>query len=95
MGLKDVAALAEVVVDAAGSASSGQADVLDRYQRWPRFDTLGDGARHHSLNSLFSNESTLLRTVADMGLPRRSRAAAEEPVHPPGRGFCQAKVPRC
>jgi len=34
MGLKDVASLAEVVVDAARlGMDRGQADVLDRYQR--------------------------------------------------------------
>ena len=88
MGLKDVAALAEVVVDAARLGMDlGQADVLDRYQRWRRFDTMAMGLATNSLNLLFSNELTLLRTVRDIGLgPGRPRAAAEEPVHPPGRG---------
>jgi 2-octaprenyl-6-methoxyphenol hydroxylase len=69
MGLKDVAALAEVVVDAARlGIDIGQADVLDRYQRWRRFDTMAMGLATNSLNFLFSNESTLLRTVRDIGL---------------------------
>ena len=91
MGLKDVAALAEVVVDAARlGIDLGQADVLERYQRWRRFDTMAMGLATNSLNFLFSNQSTLLRTVRDIGLgPRRSRAAAEKPVHPPGRGPCR------
>src|SRR5580700_7076484 len=39
LGLKDVAALAEVIVDAARlGIDPGQADVLERYQRWRRFD---------------------------------------------------------
>jgi 2-octaprenyl-6-methoxyphenol hydroxylase len=69
MGLKDIAALAEVVVDAARlGIDLGQADVLERYQRWRRFDTMAMGLATNSLNLLFSNESTLLRSVRDIGL---------------------------
>ena len=75
MGLKDVAALAEVVVDAARLGMDlGQADVLDRYQRWRRFDTMAMGLATNSLNLLFSNKSTLLRTVRDIGLGLVDRA---------------------
>ena len=69
MGLRDVAALAEVVVDAARLGRDiGQFDVLERYQRWRRFDTMAMGLATNSLNVLFSNRSTLLRTVRDIGL---------------------------
>ncbi|HTO65922.1 MAG TPA: ubiquinone biosynthesis hydroxylase [Bradyrhizobium sp.] len=69
MGLKDVAALAEVIVDAARLGSDfGAADVLERYQRWRRFDTMAMGFATNSLNVLFSNKSTLLRSVRDIGL---------------------------
>ena len=69
MGLKDVAALAETIVDAARlGMDPGQADVLDRYQRWRRFDTMAMGLATNSLNLLFSNQSTLLRSVRDIGL---------------------------
>ncbi|MDE2379470.1 ubiquinone biosynthesis hydroxylase [Bradyrhizobium sp.] len=75
MGLKDVAALAEVVVDAARLGMDiGQADVLERYQRWRRFDTMAMGLATNSLNFLFSNESTLLRTLRDIGLGLVDRA---------------------
>jgi 2-octaprenyl-6-methoxyphenol hydroxylase len=75
MGLKDVAALAEVVVDAARlGIDPGQVDVLERYQRWRRFDTMAMGFATNSLNFLFSNESTLLRTVRDIGLGLVDRA---------------------
>jgi 2-octaprenyl-6-methoxyphenol hydroxylase len=75
MGLKDVAALAEVIVDAARLGMDlGQADVLDRYQRWRRFDTVAMGLATNSLNVLFSNESRLLRTVRDIGLGLVDRA---------------------
>jgi 2-octaprenyl-6-methoxyphenol hydroxylase len=69
MGLKDVAALAEVLVDAARlGLDIGEASVIERYQRWRRFDTMAMGVATNSLNFLFSNKSTLLRTVRDIGL---------------------------
>lgn len=69
MGLKDIAALAETIVDAARlGIDFGQADVLERYQRWRRFDTMAMGAATNALNLLFSNQSTLLRNVRDIGL---------------------------
>jgi len=75
MGLRDVAALAEVVVDAARlGIDIGQADVLDRYQRWRRFDTMAMGLATNSLNFLFSNKSSLLRAVRDIGLGLVDRA---------------------
>ncbi|MEA2888905.1 MAG: 2-octaprenyl-6-methoxyphenol hydroxylase [Bradyrhizobium sp.] len=69
LGLKDIAALAEVIVDAARlGIDLGQADVLERYQRWRRFDTMAMGLATNSLNLLFSNKSALLRSVRDIGL---------------------------
>ena len=69
MGLKDVAALAEVVVDAARlGLDFGEQGVLERYQRWRRFDTVAMGVATNALNGLFSNESALLRSVRDIGL---------------------------
>src|SRR5882724_6983299 len=69
MGLKDVAALAEVVVDAARlGIDLGQADVLERYQRWRRFDTMAMGIATDGLNRLFSNRSAVLRLARDVGL---------------------------
>jgi 2-octaprenyl-6-methoxyphenol hydroxylase len=69
MGLKDVAALAEVVVDAARlGLDPGSATVLERYQRWRRFDTVAMGIATDGLNRLFSNHSDLLRAARDIGL---------------------------
>jgi 2-octaprenyl-6-methoxyphenol hydroxylase len=69
MGLRDVAALAEAIVDAArlGLDPAG-ADVLERYQRWRRFDTMAMGVATDGLNRLFSNHSDALRLVRDLGL---------------------------
>jgi 2-octaprenyl-6-methoxyphenol hydroxylase len=69
MGLRDVAALAEVLVDAARLGFDlGAADVLERYQRWRRFDTMTMGLATDGLNRLFSNRSATLRIVRDIGL---------------------------
>ncbi len=69
LGLRDVAALAEAVTDAARlGLDPGGADVLDRYQRWRRFDTMAMGVATDGLNRLFSNRSDLLRLMRDLGL---------------------------
>jgi 2-octaprenyl-6-methoxyphenol hydroxylase len=69
MGLKDVAALAEVIVEAARlGLDPGSADVLERYQRWRRFDTMAMGLATDGLNRLFSNRSDVLRLARDVGL---------------------------
>ncbi|HEX4040752.1 MAG TPA: ubiquinone biosynthesis hydroxylase [Xanthobacteraceae bacterium] len=69
MGLKDVAALAEVIVDAARlGLDPGAADTLERYQRWRRFDTMAMGLATDGLNRLFSNRSDVLRFARDIGL---------------------------
>src|ERR1700683_4542830 len=77
MGLKDVAALAEVVVDAARlGLDPGSAAVLERYQRWRRFDTMTMGFATDGLNRLFSNRSDLLRLARDVGLGMVDRLPA-------------------
>jgi 2-octaprenyl-6-methoxyphenol hydroxylase len=69
MGLKDVAALAETIVDAARlGLDPGSPVTLDRYQRWRRFDTMAMGVATDGLNRLFSNRSDALRVVRDVGL---------------------------
>jgi 2-octaprenyl-6-methoxyphenol hydroxylase len=69
MGLRDVAALAESVVDAVRlGLDPGSNAVLDRYQRWRRFDTMAMGVATDGLNRLFSNQSDILRLVRDVGL---------------------------
>ena len=69
MGLRDVAALAEAVADAARlGLDIGAPDVLERYQRWRRFDTAMMGVATDGLNRLFSNHSDVLRLTRDIGL---------------------------
>jgi 2-octaprenyl-6-methoxyphenol hydroxylase len=77
MGLRDVAALAEAVADAARlGLDSGCDDVLQRYQRWRRFDTAMMGVATDSLNGLFSNRSDALRLFRDVGLGLVERTPA-------------------
>jgi 2-octaprenyl-6-methoxyphenol hydroxylase len=69
MGLRDVAALAEAVADSARlGLDIGGPDVLERYQRWRRFDTMTMGVATDGLNRLFSNHSDVLRLARDLGL---------------------------
>jgi 2-octaprenyl-6-methoxyphenol hydroxylase len=77
LGLRDVAALAEAIVDAARlGLDPGGPDVLSRYQRWRRFDTMAMGVATDGLNRLFSNRSDALRIVRDIGLGLVDRAPA-------------------
>lgn len=69
LGLKDVAALAETIVDAARlGLDPGSEDVLDGYERARRFDTVAMGAVTDGLNRLFSNDATPIRLARDLGL---------------------------
>lgn len=69
MGLRDVAALAESIVDHVRlGLDPGSAVVLERYQRWRRFDTMAMGIATDGLNRLFSNRSDVLRLARDVGL---------------------------
>ncbi len=69
MGLRDVAALAEVLVDARRlGLDIGSAAVLARYQRWRRFDNTLMLAMTDGLNRLFSNDIGPVRLARDLGL---------------------------
>lgn len=69
LGLRDVAALAEVVVDAMRAGRDpGDPAVLDRYQRWRRVDTLTLIAATDGLNRLFSTALPPVQLVRDLGL---------------------------
>jgi 2-octaprenyl-6-methoxyphenol hydroxylase len=77
MGLRDVAALAEAVVDAVRlGLDPGDATVLERYQRWRRFDTMTMSVSTDGLNRLFSNRSDVLRLARDLGLGMVDRLPA-------------------
>ena len=69
LGFKDVAALAEVLAAARRLGEDiGALDVLERYERWRRFDTFRMGVVTDVLNRLFSNDMDVVRAVRDVGL---------------------------
>jgi 2-octaprenyl-6-methoxyphenol hydroxylase len=81
IGLKDVAALAETLVDAARLGSDiGSPDVLARYDRWRRPDALAMTSALDGLVRLFTARSGPVRLARDVGLglvdrmPRAKRA---------------------
>lgn len=75
LGLKDVAALAEVVVDALRlGLDHGGEEVLARYQAWRRFDTASMVAVTDGMNRLFSNDIAPVRAIRDFGLGLVDRA---------------------
>ena len=69
LGLRDVASLAEIAVDARRlGLDIGTADLLARYERWRRFDSVALAAMTDGLNRLFSNRSRTLAGMRDLGL---------------------------
>jgi 2-octaprenyl-6-methoxyphenol hydroxylase len=77
IGLRDVAALAEVAVESARlGLDLGSATVLQRYERWRRFDSAFSAVTMDGLNRLFSNDSAPLRAIRSLGLGLVDRAPA-------------------
>ena len=69
LGFRDVGALAEVLILAARRGEDlGAVDVLERYERWRRFDSTTLALGMDSVNRLFSNDNPLLRAGRDLGL---------------------------
>ncbi len=69
LGYRDVAALAETIVEAHRlGLDIGAEATLTRYQRWRRFDTMEMALATDGLNRLFSNDNPVLRIARDVGL---------------------------
>lgn len=69
LGLRDVAALAEVLVKARRRGEDmGMMNVLERYQEWRRFDTTALALSMDMVNRVFSNNNPLLRLTRDIGM---------------------------
>ena len=69
LGLKDAAALAETLLDAARLGRDlGALDTLKRYERWRRFDSVALAASTDAMNRLFSNDIAPLLHLRDLGL---------------------------
>lgn len=69
LGLRDVAVLAELIVDGRRlGLDIGNPDLLARYERWRRFDNTALAAVTDGLNRLFSNSLAPLALARDIGL---------------------------
>ena len=77
LGLKDVAALAEVLIEAARLGEDIGSDlVLERYARWRRFDNVSTSAIMDGFVRLFSNDNPVVRFVRDAGMGLFNRVPA-------------------
>jgi len=75
LGLRDVAALAEIVVDRLRlGLDPGAAEPLAEYQRLRRFDALTSGLGMDAMNRLFSTDFAAVRSLRDLGLRVVDRA---------------------
>jgi 2-octaprenyl-6-methoxyphenol hydroxylase len=82
LGLKDCAALAECVADGmALGLDPGDISILERYQRWRRFDNVSMALGMEFFDRLFSNDIAPLRAARSFGL------AAVNAVGPARRFF--------
>lgn len=69
LGLRDVGALAQVLVDARRRGEDiGTDAVLARYAEWRRFDTTTLAMATNTFNDLFSNDNPILRAGRDIGM---------------------------
>ena len=77
LGYRDVAVLAELIIDQHRlGLDIGAASLLEHYQRWRRFDSMSMTASTDLLNRLFSNDNgalSLLRRVGMSGVNRMPR----------------------
>lgn len=75
LGLRDVAALTEVIVDATRLGMDiGSETILGRYERWRRFDSAFSALVMDGLNRLFSSDNAPLRAFRDIGVGLVDRA---------------------
>ena len=95
MGLKDAAALAEVVVDARRIGEDwGVMLTLDRYARWRRFDAAALALATDVFTRLFSNDDPLARLVRGAGLSVVGRLASAKRLFVREAGGALGELPR-
>jgi 2-octaprenyl-6-methoxyphenol hydroxylase len=77
LGLRDVAALAEVLILARRRGEDpGSPAALEDYQRWRRFDATTLALGMDAVNRLFANDNPILRLSRDLGMGLISRLPA-------------------
>jgi len=95
MGLKDVAALAEVVVGAARLGEDiGSDAVLERYARWRSVDNMGVALATDAFTRLFSNNNPIVRAVRDAGMAAVNRIGPARRMFMAEAGGAAGDLPR-
>jgi 2-octaprenyl-6-methoxyphenol hydroxylase len=95
MGLKDVAALAEVLIEAARLGEDlGSESVLGRYARWRSVDNLGVALATDIFTRLFSNDHPMVRAVRDTGMALVNRIGPARRLFMAEAGGASGDLPR-
>jgi 2-octaprenyl-6-methoxyphenol hydroxylase len=95
MGLKDVAALAQVLTEAVRLGQDlGAALVLERYARWRSVDNLGVAVATDVFNRLFSNNSPIVRAARDAGMALVNRVGPARRLFMGEAGGAVGDLPR-
>jgi 2-octaprenyl-6-methoxyphenol hydroxylase len=96
LGLKDVAALAEIIVDTVRlGIDPGMQTELERYERWRRADTVQLAMLTDGLNRLFRPDIAPLRLIRSLGLGLVNRSvAAKQLLTREAAGLNGSAVPR-
>jgi 2-octaprenyl-6-methoxyphenol hydroxylase len=95
MGLKDVAALAEVLVDARRIGEDfGGPLALERYARWRRFDAASLAVTTDLMSRLFSNDHPTVRAVRGAGMALVNRIAPARRLFMQDAGANLGDLPR-
>jgi 2-octaprenyl-6-methoxyphenol hydroxylase len=95
MGLKDAAALAQVLIEAArlGEDIGGDA-VLGRYARWRRVDNLGVALATDVFTRLFANDNPLIRATRGLGMAVVNRLGPARRLFMAEAGGASGDLPR-
>jgi 2-octaprenyl-6-methoxyphenol hydroxylase len=95
MGLKDAAALAEVLIEAMRLGEDiGSAAVLERYARWRSLDNVGVALATDLFNRLFSNDHLLARAVRGTGMAVVNRIGPARRMFMAEAGGAAGDLPR-
>ena len=77
LGIRDVAVLADIIIDAMGTGQDiGGAMTLEAYDSWRRFDIISLEAITNGLNALFSNDNPTLRLGRGAGMALLDKTTA-------------------
>lgn len=95
LGVKDIAALSDVLEDAQHAGEDiGHLTVLERYERWRRFDSTVLALGTDALNRLFSNDIAPIRFARSLGLSSVNKVPALRDFFMRQAGADMGRLPR-